>query len=387
MKIIPPFDRRFHKGHSHDHDRDHKEGHSHNHDHGKGHGHHHHHHAQEIDDRWLVIDVGTGTQDILVYDPKVPLEAAYKMVLPSPTRIAGSKIRAATQAGRAVWLYGQVMGGGPVTSAIDNHLKAGLKVFAQSAAALTIHDDLDRVIDMGVEISEAKPTDSAPIQCGDVDLRGMAHALDHFGLSLPGRYAAAAQDHGYEPHGSNRLLRFALWDEFLESGGHLTDLAFKEVPEKLTRLAALSRALPGALLADTASAALLGALQDPAAETARDKGLMVLNVGNGHTVAFLVRGGHVLGIYEHHTGQLDSAKLADHLARFKSGSLTNDEIMADGGHGCRTLEPGAYETVLITGPKRALAKGLGRMAMVHGDMMLSGCFGLVEAARLTGELA
>lgn len=398
----PPFERRFHHDHDHDHDHKHGHGHDHSHDHdhghsqdhdhkhGHGHGHSHHHHAPAgIDQRWLIIDVGTGTQDILIYDPDTPLEAAYKLVLPSPTRIAGAKVRQATLAGRDVWLYGTVMGGGPVTAAIQDHIKAGLKVYAQAKAALTVHDDLDRVWAMGLIPSEAKPADTTPVQCGDVDLRGMAHAMDHFGLPLPGRYAVAAQDHGYDPHGSNRLLRFKMWNGFLDAGGDPAALAMTEIPDRLTRLAALAEALPGALVTDTASAALLGALQDPAAQAAQadsDKGVMVLNVGNGHTVAFLVRGGLVRGVYEHHTSMLTADKLADHLTRFRTGALTNGEVMDDGGHGCRTVESGDYAETIITGPRRGLAEGLGRMAVVHGDMMLSGCFGLVEAARLTGQL-
>ncbi|OYV14268.1 MAG: hypothetical protein CG440_735, partial [Methanosaeta sp. NSM2] len=33
----------------------------------------------------LAIDVGAGTQDILLYDQEVPLEGSTKMVLPSQT--------------------------------------------------------------------------------------------------------------------------------------------------------------------------------------------------------------------------------------------------------------------------------------------------------------
>jgi hypothetical protein len=35
----------------------------------------------------------------------------------------------------------------------------------------------------------------------------------------------------------------------------------------------------------------------------------------------------------------------------------------------------------ITGPRRQLAEGLGYFAAPNGDMMLSGCFGLVAAVR------
>jgi uncharacterized protein (DUF1786 family) len=210
--------------------------------------------------------------------------------------------------------------------------------------------------------------------------------LDHFGVDLPVRYAAAAQDHGFSVSQSSREMRFETWRRFLEAGGHLPELFYFDPPAHLTRLKALTESLPGALVADTASAALLGALQDAAARPAAAEGLMVVNVGNGHTVAFLVKEDRVRGIYEHHTGLIDRARLADHLTRFKNGSLGHQEVVESDGHGCQVVEPGPYPTVIITGPKRSLAEGLGRMAVVHGDMMLSGCFGLLEATRIKGVL-
>jgi uncharacterized protein (DUF1786 family) len=41
----------------------------------------------------LAIDVGTGTQDIMLYDSKNSIENAVKMVLPSPTKIMADRIR------------------------------------------------------------------------------------------------------------------------------------------------------------------------------------------------------------------------------------------------------------------------------------------------------
>jgi Uncharacterized protein conserved in archaea len=41
----------------------------------------------------LAIDVGTGTQDIMLYDSHDSMENAVKMVLPSPTKIMAKRIR------------------------------------------------------------------------------------------------------------------------------------------------------------------------------------------------------------------------------------------------------------------------------------------------------
>ena len=112
---------------------------------------------------------------------------------------------------------------------------------------------------------------------------------------------------------------------------------------------------------------------------------MVLNLGNQHEVAALVLDLKVVGIYEHHTGRLTVAKRHDHLVRFRQGTLSDREVFDDQGHGCVTLPEvegmSAFSTVVVTGPQRHLAKSLGYyFAVPYGDMMLSGCFGLIRAA-------
>lgn len=50
--------------------------------------------------RILAIDMGTGTQDILLFDSSGPVENSAKLVMPSATKIAEGRIRRATAAGR-----------------------------------------------------------------------------------------------------------------------------------------------------------------------------------------------------------------------------------------------------------------------------------------------
>ena len=40
----------------------------------------------------LAIDMGTGTQDILIFDSTAPIENSIKMVMPSATQIAAARI-------------------------------------------------------------------------------------------------------------------------------------------------------------------------------------------------------------------------------------------------------------------------------------------------------
>ena len=46
--------------------------------------------------RILAVDMGTGTQDILLFDSSGPVENSLKMVMPSATQIAAGRIRRAT---------------------------------------------------------------------------------------------------------------------------------------------------------------------------------------------------------------------------------------------------------------------------------------------------
>ncbi len=148
--------------------------------------------------------------------------------------------------------------------------------------------------------------------------------------------------------------------------------------------AAVAEALPGVMLMDTCVAGVRGALLDPQAAQHLDSGLTVVNAGNTHTFAALVRGEQMCGIYEHHTGLLSPENFFSHLERFQQGTLTNSEIFDDQGHGCAYVpdfDPrGEFAFTVITGPRRRLAQGWpGVMAAPFGEMMLSGCFGLVVA--------
>jgi uncharacterized protein (DUF1786 family) len=83
---------------------------------------------------------------------------------------------------------------------------------------------------------------------------------------------------------------------------------------------------------------------------------------------------------------MDAEKLQRLVKELRTGALTNDEVYADNGHGAYVhadyVPGGGFEFVAVTGPQRRLAQNLGyAFAAPHGDMMLTGCFGLVAATR------
>ncbi len=325
----------------------------------------------------LAIDVGRGTQDILVYEPGRSIENSIKLVLPSPTVVVAEKVRQATRAGLPIFLDGYLMGGGTNTGAIREHLAAGLPVYATPGAAGTLHDDLARVRAMGVEIRAVPPEDAVTIRTTDYMAPELQKALSLFGVDYPKNVAIAVQDHGYSPHRSNRIHRFELMREQLDAGDwDLLSLASDPPLADMTRMQAVRRQVPGALVTDTGPVALIGALCDPLVRRMADTGVILVNVGNGHTLCFTLKGREIYGLFEHHTGALDPAKLQHYIWRLADGTLTSEEIFDDGGHGAAVRKPLVTDAVVVTGPNRLRLLPKAYQAAPFGDMMLSGCFGL-----------
>ncbi|MFA5398191.1 MAG: DUF1786 family protein, partial [Methanogenium sp.] len=115
----------------------------------------------------LLIDIGRGTQDILLYSPDQPIENSVKMVLPSPNVITGFAIERAAKKGQGVHLEGPVMGGGKNTQVIKEWLPKGFRLSATPSAALSIRDNLDYVRSLGVAITDTAPDGAVIIQTGD----------------------------------------------------------------------------------------------------------------------------------------------------------------------------------------------------------------------------
>jgi uncharacterized protein (DUF1786 family) len=345
--------------------------------------------------RILTIDIGTGTQDILLFDSDGPIENGAQLVMPAPTQIVARKVRAATQDCAPIALTGVIMGGGPCHWAVEDHLRAGLKVYATPAAATTFNDDLEWVQrEMGIQLADEREiaglaAEVRRIAMGDLDLDAIGAALAAFGVAPHyDGIAVAVFDHGNAPPDiSDRVFRFNYLAERFATGGGLLALGFRreDVPPEMTRLRAGAASAPAdvpTLLMDTAPAAILGALEDP--HVAEQGDLLIANVGNFHCLAFHLSGGAIMGCFEHHTGELQPAQLETFLLKLADGTLTNREIFESMGHGALVLRPtpGAQPFLAVTGPRRAMLRGsaLGPyFAVPHGDMMLAGCFGLLRA--------
>ena len=343
--------------------------------------------------RALAIDIGTGTQDILLWDTADPVENGIQLVMPSPTARVARAVRAATARHAAIALDGSLMGGGPCHWAINDHLKAGYPVWATESAARTFNDDLDWVRrEMGVEIvSEDElppPSRAIRLTLRDLDLEALSAACRAYGVEASyDALAVAVFDHGDAPPDmSDRRFRFDYLAGRLSGDGWLTDLAFSRatIPREMTRLAAVAASAPQdvpTLVMDTAPAAILGALDDP--RLLEHEELVVANVGNFHALAFHLAGRSIRGLFEHHTGEVTASQLWTYLQRLAAGEITNDEIFNSQGHGALVIEPIAARNpfVATTGPRQGLLREVALVyrAVPHGAMMQTGCFGLLRA--------
>jgi uncharacterized protein (DUF1786 family) len=332
----------------------------------------------------LTLDIGGGTQDLLVWNDREPLENALQCILPSPTVMIARKINQATRDRKAIFLAGTLMGGGASSLAVLDHLKSDLPVYAHPQAALTIRDDLKQVIQMGIQITDSAPVGAVEIEMGDIQEQALAGLFESFGLVLPEIRLVAVQDHGFAPQESNRRFRFRQWEDFLASGKPLETLLYRDIPAHLTRMKAVQEIWPQALVMDTGAAAILGALEDEQVKKMDSPHLLILNIGNEHTLAAWIVEGLLRGIFEHHTFFMNKDTMIRDLANFISGRLTNDQVLLDQGHGCLNTAPweGQFPPLIVTGPRRGLlAQTQAFMAAPFGHMMLSGCFGLLRAFR------
>jgi uncharacterized protein (DUF1786 family) len=356
----------------------------------------------------LAVDIGTGTQDILLIDPRYDVENAFKLVLPSPTMIVRRHIQRATRQRQAILLQGVLMGGGPCAWAAEDHLKAGFTVYATPQAALTFNDDLQAVADLGVRlVSEDEaarlPASIERIELRDFDLNAIRRALSAFGLDLDadlGAVVAAVFDHGAAPVGvSDRQFRFDYLDQRIRLVNRLSAFAYPraQIPPILTRLQAVAQSAADLdaplVLMDTAPAAVLGACFDPfVADLER---ALIVNIGNFHTIAFRLGKADaagqrpIEGVFEHHTGLLDRPKLEALLRSLAAGTLTHAEVFGANGHGALVYDPAPFTLgpgglpLIVTGPRRSMLAGSALapyFAAPYGDMMIAGCFGLLSAA-------
>ncbi|MEO8355299.1 MAG: DUF1786 domain-containing protein [Chloroflexota bacterium] len=355
----------------------------------------------------LTVDIGTGTQDIFLYDSNLDIENGFKLVLPSPTMMVHRRLKQALPTRTPILLTGHQMGGGPSAWAIEEVARAGIPVYMTPSAATTLNDELDKVEALGIKVvseDEANGLSSTVhrLEMRDFDFELISKTFADYGVSLNDleAIAVAVFDHGNAPAGvSDRQFRFDYLDERIKDKNSLSAFAYlsNDIPRIMTRLQSVADSagkLPCPLVVmDTAPAAVLGADFDPVVAARRQK--IICNVGNFHTLAFRLGEMGIEGVFEHHTGEIDLAKLESLIRKLADGSLKHQDVFDDMGHGALVYGDHPFEfgkdefDVVVTGPRRSLFNLQSTIqnhkslrpyfATPFGDMMIAGCFGLLAA--------
>ena len=334
----------------------------------------------------FAIDIGAGTQDILLFDSQKKVENSTSLVLPTPSKFFAEELKTIE---KHVYIHGDTIGGGSLGRAILRHLQKGYRVVMEESAAYSIRNDLDEVKSMGIEVGKKPETDHfQEVEIREVDLRVFEEFLSNFGEDLQvDVIAIAVQDHGVSPKGvSDRAFRFENMERMLRSDNRPEAFHFLEdsIPDHYLRMksvvAAVRRSSPARVLVmDTAFSAILGCLEETSGPS------LIVNVGNGHTIAALLIEKRIEGLYEHHTHELTPEKMEHDLRLFVRGELEGKKVFKENGHGAITLKPlpGVFP-VIVTGPNRDLFRKTSFKfiyAAPGGNTMMTGPMGLVRASQ------
>ncbi len=345
--------------------------------------------------RYLMVDIGAGTMDVLWYDTQTDLH--YKAVVKSPVRYMAEK---AAQLPGDLVITGSEMGGGPITQILKQRAKEAEVVMSVSAAA-TLHHNLETVRSWGINIVD---DEKAGTLCGnnkysslvlaDFDPVRLRQIVEGFGVPFSfDAVVICAQDHGVAPAGVSHLdFRHNMFKDRLKENPQPHVLLYRsdEVPVVMNRLRSIAISA-GALateeiyVMDSGMAAILGGSMDLLARE-RDR-IVILDVATSHTVGAAMIDDEIAGFFEYHTQDITLERLEDLIMELCDGKLAHDRVLQEGGHGAYLRKAIDYQTVevtIATGPKRRLvepSKLQISFGAPWGDNMMTGTVGLLEALR------
>jgi uncharacterized protein (DUF1786 family) len=345
--------------------------------------------------RFLILDIGAGTMDILCYDSETNL--SYKAVATSPTIYLAQAVESLQ---KDLLITGCEMGGGPISEALIQRAKKSRVVMSVSASA-TLHHNPDRVRSLGVTVvndqeAEAMQGDKgfSHLTIGDLDIDRLRNLFRGLGVSFSfDVVGVCAQDHGRPPEGISHLdYRHTIFKERLDENPYPYALIYRddEVPPTFSRLTAIAQSAKAfrageIYLMDSGMAAMLGATLDPQAAL-KDR-VLTLDVATSHTVGAALEQGKICGFFEYHTRDITIERLETLLQELADGELDHAGIVKEGGHGAYVRKAFGFRAagiIVATGPKREMLRR-SRLPIVFGaplgDTMMTGPAGVLEAIR------
>lgn len=348
----------------------------------------------------LAIDVGTGTEDILLYDTEKEIENSMKLVIPSPHLTIGQMI---SESESDLYFDGVIMGGGKIKDRCLEHMEKGYKIVFEELSGKTIRDNIEQVKSFGFEVvkegsfdkelnedSSLKYADYQKISLKDVDVDKLIDIFKSFDLDLEvDELIIAVQDHGYCEDMGDRDFRFEKIKEKLPEPlpPEVFAMEREEVPEYFTRMQSVIQSLEESnpefkpVLMDTKFASLAGVCYDK--EVLKLNSFIVMDIGNGHTTVASIEDGKIQGVFEHHTRDLTPERFEELVLALADGTIKHEDVHDEGGHGAFALNPiSKIEKVVVAGPKRALVEKTNLdyyHAAPGGDVMMTGTVGLVKS--------
>ena len=350
--------------------------------------------------RFLLVDIGAGTMDILYYDTSTGLP--YKAVVESPVRTVAKK--AADLSGDLI-ITGVEMGGGPITDILREKAVKDKIVMAESASA-TLHHNPKIVQNWAIEIVEdteaeeiARSSKFTHINIGDLETERIKQIVVGFGVDFEFDVVGlCAQDHGTAPENISHLdYRHNIFTDILDRNPFPEALLYQstQVPPTMNRLTSLAKTaekLPTKeiYVMDSGMAAILGASMDAPAQG--KKKILVLDIATSHTVVAAIDGNKLVGFVEYHTRDITLSRLESLLRDLAENRISHKQILDEGGHGAyirKAIGFDSCEIIVATGPKRRLLEESHLpicFGAPWGDNMMTGTVGLLEAIRRKKEL-
>ncbi len=347
----------------------------------------------------MAIDVGKGTEDVLFYQEGIPVENSIQMIVPSTAQILAKQISNINE--RPVRIQGELMAGEPWHKAVYEISEADPDgVIMTETAARSLRYVLDQVRSKGVKIVKDQDIDkyTGPlVSVADINWERIFQILQASEINVSDikKVLLCCQDHGEpeDPKQSTRDFRMKTVYKNLEIRGRLEDLLLEtdSIPNNLPRLKSIAfsalKAIPhlndkDIFVMDSSPAVILGAVS-----YVNDFELIV-NVGNGHTLAAILNDKLVEAIYEIHTGGINLDNFTENIRRLAKGDLSHEEALKSGGHGVFVrnkikMKPADIDNLFpmsVIGPKRDIIQSL-NMKYVNpgGSMMMAGPIGLLRA--------
>jgi uncharacterized protein (DUF1786 family) len=345
--------------------------------------------------RFLMIDIGAGTMDILVYDTQTDLN--YKAVVKSPVRYLAEKTTAIPG---NLLVVGSEMGGGPITRVLMERTRKAEVVMSLSASA-TLNHDVQKVKSWGIKVVADDRADEmrdnpdyALIALSDLEPQRIEQIVKSFGVPYAfDAVAICAQDHGVPEPGISHLdFRHNMFAASLNEKPypHMLLYSADQVPDSMNRLKSIAgsaQQLPAAeiFVMDSGMAAILGASLD--GRCRNKKRFLVLDIATSHTVGAAMAADELAGFFEYHTQDITLKRLENLLRDLADGKLSHEQILSEGGHGAflrQAVSFSAVETIVATGPKRKMLADTQlpiEFGAPWGDNMMTGTVGLLEALR------